>query len=92
MIYDFSAQKNALLIEERGISFEEIILAISEGGLLDIIEHPNPDSYPTQKVYVVEIENYVYLVPFVENKDGTLFLKTVFPSRKFTKKYGMRGK
>lgn len=83
----FSAEKNQLLIKERGISFEEIISAIHESEqLLEIIEHANQAKYPNQKMYVVEVNGYIYLVPFVE-KENTIFLKTIFPSRKAKKKY-----
>lgn len=84
--FDFNIAKNLKLKQERGISFEEVILAIANGYLLDILEHPNKEKYNNQKIYVVNIDDYIYLVPFVE-KEHTLFLKTIFPSRKFTKKY-----
>jgi hypothetical protein len=85
--YLFSAEKNQLLIEKRGISFEEIISAIHEPEqLLEITDHPNRIKYPHQKMYVVEINEYVYLVPFVE-EEGIIFLKTIFPSRKAKKKH-----
>jgi uncharacterized DUF497 family protein len=87
MIFDFSVAKNQLLIKERNISFEEIIAALDNGQLLDIIEQPNPNKYPNQKMYVVLINGYVYLVPFVEQDETTVFLKTIFPSRKATKQY-----
>ncbi len=78
----FSPEKNSKLKEERCISFEEIIAAIEDGFLLDIIEHPNQAKYQKQKIYVVYAKEYVYLVPFVENaKDGCVFLKTIIPSR-----------
>lgn len=88
-IYDYSAEKNLILIEERGISFEQVISAIVDGGALDILPHPNQQKYPDQKIYVLNIDDYVYLVPFVENEDS-VFLKTIFPHRKLTKKY-LRG-
>ena len=85
--YDFSADKNCKLIQERNISFEEIISAIENDCLLDVIEHPNIEKYDSQKMYIVEFNNYVYLVPFIINHEGTIFLKTIFPSRKATHKY-----
>jgi len=85
--YVFSAEKNQILLQERGISFEEIILAIHDAErLLEIIHHPNQKKYPNQKMYVVEVNEYVYLVPFVE-EENTIFLKTIFPSREAKKKY-----
>ena len=85
--FDFSAEKNQQLIEQRGISFEEVIVAIKEGAVLDILPHPNPTKYPNQMVYVLYINDYVYLVPFVRKDKKTVFLKTIFPHRKLTKQY-----
>lgn len=70
----------------RDVSFEEVLIAIDEGGLLDIIDHPPKTRYPSQKIFVVNINNYAYLVPFVEDEEK-VFLKTIIPSRKATKKY-----
>ena len=85
-IYNWNAEKNEQLIVERGISFEEIVFYIENNGLLDDIAHPNSQEYSHQRIFVVAVESYVYLVPYVENKDE-LFLKTIIPSRKFTKIY-----
>jgi len=84
--FDWDPEKNERLSKERSISFEEVLIAIEGGYLLDIVEHPNKAKYPNQKVFVVQIEDYVYLVPFVENEEK-VFLKTIIPSRKATKKY-----
>ena len=86
LTFDYSPEKNTYLKKTHGISFEEIELAIEEGGLLDIIEHPNTNKYPGQKIYVVNYNNYVHLVPFVK-KSNVAFFKTIIPSRKFTKIY-----
>lgn len=85
--YRFSDQKNRQLIEERGISFEEIIAAIDSGLLLDVLEHPNKKQYPNQEIYVVFVNDYVYLVLFVREDNGDIFLKTIIPSRKAKKQY-----
>ncbi len=91
-LYEFSVEKNHLLIEERGICFEEIISALNNGKLLDTIDHHNVTKYPNQKIYIVEVNNYVYLVPFVRRDKQTVFLKTIIPSRKVTKNYlGKKG-
>jgi hypothetical protein len=84
----FSADKNALLKIERGVGFEDVILAIEMGKVLDDLEHPNKERYPNQSVFIIyiTIKNYVYLVPYVEN-ETTLFLKTIIPSRKMNKRY-----
>ncbi len=78
--------KNDLLKSERQICFEDIIIAIEMGLLLDILEHPNREKYQGQKIFVIQLDNYVYLVPFVEN-EHEVFLKTIIPSRKATRKY-----
>jgi hypothetical protein len=84
--FSWDAEKNALLHEERGVCFEDILVALERGALLDVLEHPNQAKYPGQKIMVVEVAEYAYLVPYVENGDQ-LFLKTVIPSRKATREY-----
>lgn len=81
--------KNEVLKKDRGISFEEIVLAIEADGLLDELHHPNPEKYPNQFILVVALDGYVYLVPYVEETDY-FFLKTVIPSRKATREYLLR--
>lgn len=83
---NWNADKNRKLIEQRNISFEDIIFALQSGGFLDDITHPNKSKYPAQRIFVVAIDDYAYLVPYVENKDE-IFLKTIVPSRKATKQY-----
>jgi len=85
--FDFSVEKNQQLIEERGISFEEAIAAIKEGAVLDILPNLNSDKYPHQEMYVLNMGNYVFVVPFVRKDKDTVFLKTIFPHRKLTKQY-----
>ena len=85
-IYNWNAEKNEILIIERGISFEKIVFYIENDGLLDEIAHPNNQDYSHQRIFVVAVESYVYLVPYVENEDE-FFLKTIIPSSKFTKIY-----
>ena len=84
--FRWNHDKNGALKVERSISFEEIVLAIEADGLLDELCHPNPEKYPNQSVFVVALEGYVYLVPYVEEPDY-YFLKTVIPSRKATMDY-----
>ena len=88
--FDWSTEKNPQLIEQRGASFESVVAAIEQGDLMDVLEHPNQDRYPGQMIYVVDIDAYVYLVPFVIQADGARFLKTIIPSRKATRDYGRR--
>ncbi|RUM58548.1 MAG: hypothetical protein DSY60_01555 [Persephonella sp.] len=85
-------EKNEWLKKERNISFEDIELAILEDRVIDILEHPNREKYLNQKLLIVEIENYAYVAPYVEDEEGNIFLKTIFPSRKYTKKYLRGGK
>ncbi len=84
--YNWNTEKNILLKKERGFSFEQIVLHIESGDLLDIIAHPNKDKFAHQQILIVKIEDYVISVPFVEN-DKERFLKTIIPSRKLTKQY-----
>ena len=84
--YDWNKEKNILLKETRGISFEQVVMHIENGDLVDIIKHPNNQKYSNQKILIVNINNYIFSVPFVENNRGR-FLKTIIPSRQFTKKY-----
>ena len=67
---------------------KNVILALENGSLLDDIEHPNKDKYPNQNIFIIliEIKNYVYLVPYVED-ETSVFLKTIIPSRQMNKKY-----
>jgi len=83
---NWNSTKNQQLISERGISFEDIVFYLQQGALLDDMEHPNSDKYPNQRVFVIDIDGYAYLVPYVENRKE-IFLKTVIPSRKATKVY-----
>ncbi len=85
-IFNWNYDKNKILRKERGISFEEIVFYIENGGLLNVLEHPDQTKYQGQQLYVIAINGYVYIVPFVDNGDE-LFLKTIFPSRKYTRLY-----
>ncbi|MFO7586195.1 MAG: hypothetical protein R6W69_15815 [Anaerolineales bacterium] len=84
--FAWNAEKNAVLKAERQVTFEEIVLCIEMGFLLDILEHPNQEKYQGQKIFVIQVDNYAYLVPFVEN-EHEVFLKTIIPSRRATRKY-----
>jgi uncharacterized DUF497 family protein len=87
--FNWNPEKNEKLREDRGVSFEEAVLAIEKGQLLDILEHSNKEKYNNQMIFVVKIYNYVWLIPFVED-ENEVFLKTIIPSRKATKQY-LRG-
>lgn len=84
--FDWDEEKNEILKSSRNISFEIIVIQIEMGKLLDIMEHPNKQKYKNQRIFVVEYEDYVYLVPFIEEEEK-IILKTIIPSRKATKKY-----
>lgn len=78
--------KNERLAQERGVSFERIAVAIENGDLLQIVQHPNTAKYPRQQIMVVKLDEYAYLVPFIEETDY-YFLKTIIPSRKATRDF-----
>ena len=84
--FSWSPQKNRLLQDTRGISFEEVVFHVERGDVLDILKHPNQEKYSGQRIMVVNVEGYAYLVPFVED-DREVFLKTIIPSRKATRDY-----
>ena len=85
-LFGWDDAKNAKLRAERGIGFEDIVFHIERGDLLDTVDHPHPDRYAGQRMFVVRRDDYVFLVPFVED-EHTVFLKTIIPSRKATKQY-----
>ena len=85
-LYDWNDEKNEWLRQERGVTFEDIVFHLAHGGLLDVLEHPNPRRYPGQRLFIVNVEGYACIVPFVED-DDKIFLKTIIPSRKMTKQY-----
>lgn len=83
---NWNPDKNHQLIEERGISFEDVVFYLHHDGLLDDLLHPNKVKYPHQRIFAILIDEYVYLVPYVED-EKEIFLKTIIPSRKATKQY-----
>ena len=86
MEHSWDPDKNKWLKENRDISFEKILLNMANGALWKISEHPNQKRYPGQRIYYVIVQEYIYLVPFVQKEDE-IFLKTIIPSRKATKNY-----
>ena len=86
MNFKWNIDKNTLLKEERGVCFEDVVALIREEKILDIIKHPNEEKYPHQKIYILVLQNYVHMVPFVR-EDNEIFLKTIVPSRKMHKRY-----
>ena len=84
--FNWNKEKNIELKETRNISFEDVLFYIERNQIIDIVENPNQDKYPGQKYFIIDINDYVYYVPFVET-DEEVFLKTIIPSRKYKKKY-----
>jgi uncharacterized DUF497 family protein len=85
-LFDWNDEKNQWLRQVRGIAFEDVIYCITHIGLLDVLDHPNQDQYPDQRVFIVDVDGYAFLVPFIED-EHVIFLKTIIPSRKMTRKY-----
>jgi len=85
-LFDWSEDKNEWLLAQRNVTFEEVVYWIMRGGLLDILEHPNTKMYPNQQLFIVNIDDYAYIVPFIEDNER-VYLKTIIPSRKMTRKY-----
>jgi uncharacterized DUF497 family protein len=84
--FSWDPLKNEWLIANRGVSFERVVVLIYEGAILDIIQHPNFAKYPRQQIFILNIDDYAHLVPFVETPEQ-IFLKSIIPSRKATKQY-----
>ena len=85
-IFKWNAEKNDVLVRERGITFEEIVKRIESGAKTIETDHPNKKKYPNQKILIIDVDGYAYLVPCVIDKNE-YFLKTIIPGRKATKKY-----
>jgi uncharacterized DUF497 family protein len=84
---NWNLEKNEILKAKRGISFEQIAFLIESGHILGIEENSRR---PNQEIYILEIEGYAIIVPWVE-EGNEIFLKTAFPSRKYTRRYGLKG-
>ncbi len=84
--YGWNDAKNEWLRQERGITFEDVVFHLAHDGLLDMIAHPNQRQYPGQRIFIVNVDGYACLVPFVED-DESIFQNTIIPSRKNTKQY-----
>lgn len=86
LTYEYDPQKNLKLLQERGIGFEDVIAVLEDKGAITVLDHPNKAKYPHQKIYVIEMSGYCYLIPF-EKRGNKTILKTVYPSRKITRLY-----
>ena len=85
-VFRWDNEKNELLKQNRGVCFEEVVILMEREDVIETIEHPNQDKYPGQKIAIVLIDGYAYLVPYIQESEE-IFLKTIIPSRKATKKY-----
>ncbi len=84
--FDWDDEKNELLERTCGVCFEDVVVCIQNGDVLDVLRHPNRERYPGQCIIVLNINGYVWLIPYVKQK-GVRFLKTAIPSRKATREY-----
>jgi len=84
--FDWNDEKNEFLESTRGICFEDVIIHVQNGCVIEVIRHPNRQRYPKQNIMVLDVEGYIYLVPYIKSR-GTRFLKTIIPSRKATPEY-----
>ena len=85
-VFRWDNEKNESLKKNRGVCFEQVVILMEQEDVLDIIEHPNQDKYPSQQIAIIKIDDYAYLVPYVQESEA-IFLKTIIPSRKATNKY-----
>lgn len=85
-VFRWDNQKNEWLIRHRGVCFEQVVILLEGQEVLDVLEHPNQEAYPGQKIAIVRIDDYAYLVPYVQDGED-IFLKTIIPSRKATRQY-----
>lgn len=85
-IFKWNPEKNEKLLAERGITFDEIVQKIESGAKVFETEHPNRNKYPNQKIMIVDVDGYAFLVPYVID-NNEYFLKKIIPGRKATRKY-----
>lgn len=86
--FEYNLEKDTILKKTRGIGFEEIIDIINENKILEDIKNPSFKRYPNQRIFVLGFKGYAFVVPYVVDKKRKVnFLKTCWPSRKYTKKY-----
>ncbi|MCK4514280.1 MAG: toxin [Spirochaetaceae bacterium] len=93
MTFNWDDEKNERLKRTRDVSFEEMVIAIEDGNVVDVLQHPNADRYPDQSVYLVEYKDYMFVVPFLRRSENQeIVLKTIYPSRKYTRLYLLKEK
>lgn len=91
MTFNWNDEKNEILKRTRNISFEEIVIAIEDGCIVDTVKHSDADRYQNQLIYLIDYRDYIWAVPHVvDRENGEVFLKTIYPSRKLTKRYRRR--
>ena len=71
--------KSERLKRTRGASFEEII----QSKLIAVKKHPKKSN---QNIMLFDSKGYIWVVPYVET-ENEIFLKTLYPSRSYTKQY-----
>ena len=86
MTFSWNQKKNEVIKRDRGISFERVVVAIESGDIVTVLEHPNLDKYPGQKVYVVKIDGYAWAVPYRDEGERRVLI-TAYPSRRLTREY-----
>jgi len=85
-VFRWDNEKNEWLKKQRGVSFEQVVILLEREDVLEVVEHPNQEKYPEQRIAIVEINDYAYLVPYIQDGEE-IFLKSIIPSRKATNKY-----
>jgi len=85
-VFRWDNEKNEYLKKQRGVSFEQVVILLEREDVLEVVEHPNQEKYPGQRIAIVEINDYAYLVPYIQDGEE-IFLKSIIPSRKATNKY-----
>ena len=88
--FAWNEEKNQLLIRQRGVSFNDVVAYVESRSEVETYDHPNQRRYPRQRIYIVDIDDYLFVVPFVLQEDGTAFLKTIYPSNRARRYYGRR--
>ena len=85
-VFRWDNEKNEWLKKERGVSFEKVVILLEQEDVLEVVEHPNQERYPGQRIAIVRINDYAYLVPYIQDGEE-IFLKSIIPSRNATNKY-----
>ena len=82
----FNKDKDKVLKEKRGIGFKDVIKEMGAGKIVTVRKHPNTKKFPSQKIMLINIKNYIFVIPYIET-EKEIFLKTIYKSRKYTKEF-----